>query len=45
MTVVGARPQFICYTAMKERNIPFDIDLYGDGNASRHIVKAMIGDS
>lgn len=45
MTVVGARPQFICYTAMKERNISFDIDLYGDGNASRHIVKAMIGDS
>jgi len=42
---MGARPQFICYTAMKELNIPFDIDLYGDGNDGRHIVKAMIGDS
>ncbi len=36
---------YACYTAMKELNIPFDIDLYGDGNASRDIVKAMIGGS
>lgn len=36
---------YACYTAMKELNVPFDIDLYGDGNASRHIVKAMIGNS
>jgi UDP-GlcNAc3NAcA epimerase len=36
---------YACYKTMKELNIPFDVDLYGNGHASRHIVKAMIGDS